>query len=76
MDKGRIKIATKVLYEVNQDWISTNCRIYRWPSTARVFKGKYICWWGNFSFYMPGSKNLAQKNNFNFVVLGFKAETC
>ena len=68
MDKRRIKIATKV------HWIPINCRIYIWPSTARVFEGKYISGRGNFSFYKPTTKKLAQKNISNSLVLGFKAE--
>ena len=36
---------------------------------------KYISGRGIFSFYKPRSKELAQKNIFYFVALGFKAET-
>ena len=39
-----------------------------------MFKKKYIRGRGNFSFYKPRSKELAQKNIFYFVALGFKAE--
>ena len=35
---------------------------------------KYINKRENFSFYKPRSKELAQKNLFYFVVLGFKGE--
>ena len=42
---------------------------------ARVFKRKYISERGNFSFNMPRSKTLTQKNIFCSVVLDFKAET-
>ena len=41
---------------------------------ARVSYRKYISRRGNFSFYKPRSKELAQKKIFYFVGLGFKAE--
>ena len=41
---------------------------------ARVSYRKYISRRGNFSFYKPRSKELAQRNVFYFVGLGFKAE--
>ena len=43
-------------------------------SRARVSYRKYISRRGNFSFYKPRSKELAQKKIFYFVGLGFKAE--
>ena len=41
----------------------------------RLSRRKYTSGRGNFSFYKPRSKELAQKNIFYFVVLGFKVET-
>ena len=52
----------------NQEW-----DIYL--SRARMLEWKYNNRKGNFSFYMPRSKKLAQRNIFYFVVLGFKTET-
>ena len=40
----------------------------------RLSRRKYTSGRGNFSFYKPRSKELAQKNIFYFVVLDFKAE--
>ena len=42
--------------------------------SVEVFKRKYISGRGNFPFYKPRSKELAQENIFYFVVLSFKAE--
>ena len=39
-----------------------------------MFKRKYIGGRGNFSFYKPRSEELAQKNIFCILMLGFKAE--
>ena len=66
MDKQRIRIATKILE------VSGNCRIYRLSSRAAVQQRKEISGRGNFSFYMPRMKMLAQKNILYFVLLGFK----
>ena len=41
---------------------------------AKVSERKYISGRGNFSFYKSRSEEVAQKNIFYFVVLGFKAE--
>ena len=72
MDKQRLRITMKVLGEAKA--FSENCRIYRRTPRARVFKRKYISGRGDFSFCKPRNNELAQKNFFYFVVLGFKAE--
>ena len=67
MDKKRLKITLKVLNGVKQR-ISSSQKIYRRPSWRRVFEGKYISGRGNFSFYIPGSKELTSTEK-TFVIL-------
>ena len=73
MDKRRLRITSRVLEAVKVNFPET-IQIHWGLSRARVFKTKCISWWGNFSFYKPRSKYVAQKNIFYSAVLGFKAE--
>ena len=60
----------KVLGEAKA--FSENCRIYRRTPRARVFKRKYISGRGDFSFYKPRNKELAQKN---FLFCSFRFQS-
>ena len=77
MDKRKLKIISRILEEVKSNFPETvqftDYTIHSIHSRARVFKRKYISWWGNF-FSIPRSKKLALKNIFYSLVLGLKAE--
>ena len=69
MDKKRMKITLKVLNDVKQEYPGTNIEDrqeyqYRRPSRRRVFEGHYISRRDNFSFYIPGSKELASTGKY------------
>ena len=77
MDKRKLKIISRILEDVKSNFPETiqfiDYTIHSIHSRARVFKIKYISWWGNF-FSIPRIKKLAQKNISYSLVLGFKAE--
>ena len=73
MEKQKLKITLKVLNEVKVQFPETKEfieeRLEPKSLKENISVEEVVC------FFKPRSKQLAQKNFFYFIVLGFKAET-